>query len=97
MKELGQNNEGILMSDEKERVKECAIQILKKLNYDIDEIEPVVEASTYPEDVSFSVILNLFQLKFELKNPSHIENPEIKRRLTVLNRHLEECINRKQS
>lgn len=85
------------MSNEKERTTECAIQILKKLNYDIDETEPVVEASTYPEDVQFSVILNLFHQKFELKNPSQIENPEIKRRLTALNRRLEECIKRNKS
>ena len=67
------------MEDKTMKAKECALKVLNELHYDIEETEPTVVASTYPDGEQFSVFLDLYRLKFELKNPSLIENPEIKK------------------
>ena len=81
------------MENEKEKAKRCAVEILNKLGYDVDETDPTtVVASTYPLDEQFSVMLDLYHLEFVLKDPSLTKKPDIKRRLDVLNRHLQLCL-----
>jgi len=80
------------MKNMTEKTKQCAVETLKKLGYDIEETEPTVVASTYPEDEQFSVFLDLARLSLELKNPSLIENPDVRRRLQIMNRRFQLCL-----
>jgi hypothetical protein len=81
-----------------EKTKKCALEILEKLHYDVDETEPIIEGSTSClEQVHFSVLLNPTLRKFELKNPLQIKDLKIERRLNVLNRRLEVCVKRDKS
>ena len=86
------------MSKEIEQAKKCAIQTLKKLHehYEIDETDPIIQASTTPlSKIHFSFMFNPTLLEFELKNPLLINNPDVKERLDVLNRHLRLCLEKK--
>jgi len=74
------------------KIKECAIEILEKLGYDIDETEPDIVASTIFLDINFSFYLDMFHLKFVLKDPLLIKNPHIERLMNVANKQFKQCL-----
>ena len=85
------------MRNSTEKVKKCAVEILKKLGYDVEEIDPLVVASTCPPDEQFSVFLDEYRLEFKLKDPSLLKKSNIKRRLDVLNSRFRECLKEDKS
>lgn len=76
-----------------EKIKKCAIEVLKELKYEVDEGSPFIEGFfQISETTEFWVKLNLGRQEFEEKYAGQIENPE--RYLDALNRRLKDCLNK---
>jgi hypothetical protein len=76
----------------KEKIEKCAIQVLNKLNYTVEETVPYIEGSIFLSEMTeLTVRLNLGKQEFEPTNSKHVE--KIKPYLDTLNRRFKACLN----